>query len=283
MLWTVFGSANILFADNIIPLFEYYESSQTKVIPLDGKYPAGRKAEWITAVGNLLLPIYRNNSGGVLLSGSLINVARTEFQDGEEVPKGQQKFPFLNVMRGGLITYFKLNENYTPIVMVNYFNHPIISKKYRPVWDYYIGTALWKDYKILLRVVHHPNGRTYYSPLLGWEKILNAHWNLDLLLPAHAKIEYANDNRRFVWSNGFQGESREFPATIDGESGWITGYHVRVYSKISYALYKALYFTFTGGGIFTHNRFFSYTEKLPSLAFDEVFTPFLGGGLEARF
>jgi hypothetical protein len=263
-----------------VPLFEYYETSKTKVSPIDEKYHEV-DAEAITITANLLAPIYRNDQMGSIFNFSLINIVRSETVANVDVAPDQQYFKYLSVFKVGLINYVKLNDTFTPIFMVNYFNHPSAAKAFRPMYDTYLGTTLWKNYTLLLRVVHHPHGTTY-SPLAGWAGSINETLSVDILLPASGKIMYTPLHKRWTWTNGFQGESRDFPSIVDSEKGWLTGYHVRLYSQFSHVIWRALQGTLTTGGIYSANRFYPYEAPGPTKAFIEKFTPFMGIGLEAN-
>lgn len=273
--------AECCFAESV-PVFEYYEARKAKVRPLDGKYQEDRKAESITASGNLVLPIYQGEEGGVILNGGLISIARTESVNNKVLDKDDQHFSFLNVFKAGLITYVKTHKGFDPIVIANYFNHPTLKRTIRPMYETYLGGTLWKKYTLLLRLVHHPHGNSF-TPLLGWDFHLSENWTLDFLLPAHGKIIYTSPSKKYIWTTGAQGESRNFPVEVAGESGWLTGFHARLFSQIGVRLLSPIYVSLVGGGIMTQQRFFHYDEKTPTFAFREAFTPFLGFGLEAIF
>lgn len=269
-----------LAAENV-PIFEYYENKETKVTPIKGKYGDVR-AEGITASLNLPIPLYRTENSGVIFNGKLNFLARTETIDGEDVPVSQQYFRVLSALKVGFVSYTKLSDNFSPIFVLNYLNHPTAFSVYRPVFENYLGGKIAGRYTLLLRTVRQPNGY-FFGPLLGWGTTFNENLSLDILLPAHGKLIYTADSKNYIITAGFDADARNFPANADGAKGWFTGYHVRVFSQLSVSIYKAVYLTLLGGYIYSENNFYAYTDKSPTFSWAEEPTGFLGGGLEANF
>jgi hypothetical protein len=283
--WVVIGILHLVqaragYAENI-PLLEYYETSSTTVVPTDDKYEENRKAESITFGANLMAPVYTNEKGGLIANLAFTSLVRSEFVDKERVADKDNFFRSQSVLKAGFISYGKLNETFTPIVMANYFNHPSAAAQFKPMFDFYLGSVVRSNYTGLLRIVHHPHGFSY-TPLVGWKGALSDTWTLDVLLPAHCKFIYTASNKRYIWTTGAQADSRDYPVEVNQEKGWLTGYHVKAFSQLSLQVYKALYLSVTPGLFYTVNKFYPYQEKKPKFAFYELPTPFFGLGFEAN-
>jgi hypothetical protein len=273
-------STHCLALDNV-PIFEYYENKAAPVKPIDDKYNEV-KAEAISTNLNLPVPIYRTEKSGLIFNGSVNFLARTETFEGDNIPYDQQFFRLLSVYKAGFIAYTKTSDQFTPILMLNYFNHPTAGLAYRPMYDSYVGGKVSGRYTLLLRIALRPHGTTV-TPLVGWRNELNEKWALDFMLPAHAKLIYTSESKNFIVTTGYQADSRDFPAEADQQKGWFTGYHIRGFAQLSVAVFKPVYLTVIGGTIYSSNAFYAYNDKDPTYAFRELPTGFLGGGLEANF